>query len=310
MKIIYFPSVMLALSLSTSLCAETTTSTTSETDALCQSQVLLPTLFRPGTENVTVYEPSVRYDTTPVQIGYGERKVKIADAYEEYTLIPAKFGEVTDTIEVQRERIEITTLPATYRTETKRVKVKEATQRWNPSCPAVQAEATEGVPPTCLLTIPATYTDVTRQVVAIPARTVKTVIPARTETVTRKVLLEPAKVIRKEIPAVYSNVKLARVDKAATVITTPQAEQIQAIPAQQVTRAQRIVTLPALCEASVSHAKILQLQQQLHQRSYYVGTPDGELGPKTRAALTRFQEDNQLASGAMTVESLRKLQLQ
>jgi hypothetical protein len=308
MKNLYFFGVLLTLSAATTLA---TAADTPPTDTLCASQVLLPMLFRPGTENVTVYEPSVRYATTPVQIGYGERKVKIADAYEEYSVIPAKFGEVTETIEVQRERIDITTIPATYRTETKRVKVKDATQRWNPTCPAVQQAANaEGVPASCLLAVAAEYTDVTRQVVAEPARTIKTLIPARTETVTHKVLLEPAKVVRKEIPAVYTNVKLARVDQVATVTTTPQPERMQAVPAQQTTRADRIITMPALCEATVSREKILQLQQQLYQRGYYQGTPDGELGPKTRAALTHFQDDNQLASGAMTLESLQKLQLQ
>ena len=308
MKNLYFFCVLLTLSSATT---HATAADSAPTDTLCPSQVLLPTLFRPSTENVTVYEPSLRYDATPVEIGYGERKVKIADGYDEYTVIPAKFGEVTETIEVQRERIEITTIPATYRTETKRVKVKDATQRWNPACAAVQQPASaDSIPAHCLLAMPAEYTDVTRQVVAMPAQTVKTLIPSRTETITRKVLLEPAKVVRKEIPAVYTNVKLARIEQAATVTTTPQPERMQAIPAQQTIRTNRVITMPALCEATVSPAKILQLQQQLHQRGYYQGTPDGELDPKTRAALTHFQDDNQLASGAITVESLQKLQLQ
>lgn len=309
MKNIYFFCVLLTLSSATTTTASA--ADTAKTDTLCPSRVLLPLLSRPSSTNVTVYEPSLRYDTTPVQIGYGERKVKIADGYDEYTVIPAKFGEVIDTIEVQRERIEITTIPATYRTETKRVKVKDATQRWNPTCAAVQQTASaESVPAHCLLAVPAEYTDVTRQVVAEPARTVKTLIPSRTQTITRKVLLEPAKVVRKEVPAVYTNVKLARIEHAATVTTTPQPERLQAIPTQQTTRADRVITMSALCEATVSPATILQLQQQLHQCGYYQGTPDSILGPKTRAALTHFQEDNQLASGAITVESLQKLQLQ
>ncbi len=66
------------------------------------------------------------------------------------TIIPATFGEVTETIEVERERVEIETLPATYRTETKRVKVKEATQRWNPICPQVLSADANPVPANCL----------------------------------------------------------------------------------------------------------------------------------------------------------------
>lgn len=278
-------------------------------DAICASQVLAPALFRPSTEAVTVYESSTHYSTTPVQIGYGARKVKIADAYVEYDLIPAKFGEVTETIEVERERIELETLPATYRTETKRIKVKAATQRWNPDCPAVLTADNHSIE-NCLLTVPAAYTTVTREVIDSPARTVKRVIPARTETITRKVLLEPAKVVRREIPAVYANVKLAKIEQPAKVVTTQQAAKTQNIPVEQLVRSELKVSMPALCEASVSPATIEQLQQRLQQQGYYQGIPDGVLGQKTRTALTQYQAAHGLASGAITLETLKKLQLQ
>ena len=306
MKSIYFYNILLAMTLPAGL---SFAAETGKTDAICASQVLLPALFRPSAENITVYEPSTRYSTVPVQMGYGERKVKVADAYVIYETIPATFGEVTESIEVARERVEITTLPATYRTETKRVKVKDATQRWNPLCPAVVASE-QSIPAHCLINVPAVYTDVTREVIDVPARTIKKVIPARTETITRKVVLQPAQVIRREIPAKYRMVKLAKVEQGAKVSTTQQPARVQAILSQQTLRSERIVQRPALCEPTVSPSTILRLQQHLQQGGYYQGTPDGILGPKTRAALTRFQEDHQLASGAITVETLQKLQLQ
>ncbi|UJS23250.1 hypothetical protein [Thiothrix winogradskyi] len=94
MKIIYFSIPLLS---SIVFISAPVTAEPVPQDAVCQSQVLAPALFRPGTEAVTVYESSTRYNTTPAQMGYGERKVKIADAYVEYEIIPAKFGEVTET---------------------------------------------------------------------------------------------------------------------------------------------------------------------------------------------------------------------
>lgn len=306
MKITYCSHFLAVLTLSVGLITQTAAA---QTDAVCQSQVLSPAQFRPSSENVIVHEPSTRYTTTPLQMGYGESKVKVADAYLEYTIIPAKFGEVTETIEVERERVEIETLPATYRTETKRLKIKEATKRWNPNCPAFLAEQ-GNLPENCLLEVPAEYTNVTREVIDTPARTVKKVIPARTETITRKVLLEPAKIVRKEIPAVYTTIKIARVEQPAKITTSQQTAKTQSIPIQQTMRPERLVTMPALCEAAISPETIQRLQTSLQQRGYYPETPDGELGTKTRTALTRFQEDNNLASGAITLETLQKLQLQ
>lgn len=281
---------------------------TAHQDAICASQVLAPALFHRSTQAITVYEASTGYTTTPVQMGYGEHKVKIADAYVEYEIIPAKFGEVTETVEIERERIEIETLPATYRTDTKRVKVKDSTQRWNPNCAAVLT-AEQPVAESCLLTVPAEYTTVTREVIDSPARTVKRIIPARTQTVTRKVLLEPAKVVRHEIPAVYTSINLARVEQPPKVIITQQPAKTQTIPVEQTLRAASLVSMPALCEDSISPTTIEKLQYRLQQQGYYPDEPDGFLGPKTRAALTQYQEANGLASGAITLETLQKLQL-
>lgn len=280
-----------------------------ETSAVCMSQVIAPALYQPATEIVTVHENSTAYTTTPVKIGHGERKVKVADAYLDYEIIPAKFGEVTEMVEVERERVEIETLPATYRTETKRIKIKDATTRWNPDCPAVASASQTDIPAHCLLEVPAEYTEITREVVDLPARTVKKIIPAKTVTVTRKILLEPAQVVRKEIPAVYETIKLTRVDEPAKLVTSRTEARTQNLPIHKKVRPERVLQMPALCEDHLLQEDIVQLQQRLQQHGYYQGATDGELGSITRTALTRYQEDNQLASGAITLETLQKLQL-
>lgn len=300
----------LLLLLTVALFISTAQAETSKADSFCQVQVLAPASYRTSAQPVTVTEPSASYITTPVQMGAGERKVKVADAYVEYEIIPPVFNELTETIEVERERVEVETLPATYRTETKRIKIKEATQRWNPACPQVLAGGDNQVPSNCLINVPAEYTEISCQVVDMPARTVKKIIPARTETVTRKVLAEPAKIVRKEIPAEYASIKLARVEQPAKLTAEQQPAETQSIPTLQKIRPERIVQMPALCEATLSPGKILQLQTSLQQQGYYRAALDGLLGPETRAALTHYQEDNQLAVGAITLETLQKLQLQ
>ena len=278
-------------------------------DTTCSAQVLVPGVYQAAEEKVVTRESSPLYQSTPTQLGYGERKIKVADAYVEYEIVPAVFDEVTETVEVERERTEIETLPATYRTEIKRVKTKEASARWNPACAPIAAEDTSAIPAACLLEIPAEYQDVTRELIATPARTVKRVIPGKTQAVTRKILVTPAKVVRKEIPAVYETIPLGRVDQAAKLITTPQPEQSQQIPVLRQVQAPRFATLPVLCETTADPAFISELQQRLQQLGYNTGKVNGVINAATRAAITHFQEDNRLASGAITLETLRKLAL-
>lgn len=280
-----------------------------EEKGLCDVQVIIPAQYSPSTEAVTVYEGSTNYTTTPVKTGYGERKVKVADAYIEYEIIPAKFKDITETVEIERERVEIETLPATYRTEIKRVKIKDATKRWNPECPPVPATAETGIPANCLIDVPAQYQEVTREIVDIPARTIKKIIPARTKTVTRRIMVEPAKVVRKEIPAVYESIKLTRIEEPAKIVSNRTESRVQNIPSERKIHPEIFRQMPALCEDKLEKNEIILLQQRLQRLGYYQGKPDGVLGSKTRTADTRFQEVNHLASGAITLETLLKLQL-
>lgn len=295
------------LVVSNTLMANPTTPPTART--ACYAQVLIPAVYQAAEEKVVTFESSPLYQTTPTQLSYGERKIKVADAYVTYEIIPAVFAEVTEVVEIERERNEIEVLPPTYRTEVKRVKTKEASIQWNPACAPVTGDDASSIPPACLLESPAEYQEVTRELIATPARTVKRVIPAKTQTVTRKILVEPAKIVRKEIPAVYVSIPLSRVEQAAKLITTPQPEQSQKVPVLRKVQAERFGKMPVLCETQADAAFIQRLQQRLQQLGYYTGKPSGAIDTATRAALTRFQQDNRLASGAITLETLQKLGL-
>ena len=50
-------------------------------------------------------------------------------------------------------------------------------------------------------------------------------------------------------------------------------------------------------------------QMALKERGYDIGEPDGRLGPKTRAAVLKFQKDEGLkVSGRLDVETMSRLQ--
>ncbi len=274
---------------------------------VCKRQVLKPAISTQRNEQVTVVEGSNLYELTPTELGTSERKVKTKDGYVSYEVIPATFKQVSETIEIERERIELVTLPAEYVTETKQIKVKDATQRWNSACLPIAEET--ALPTHCLITTPAEYKTVTRKVIKTPARTVKKVIPAKTQTITRQVIDQPAQLLRKEIPAEYTTLNLTHVTKAAGTRSTPIPIESQTIETEIVHQAASVTSLAAWCEDQLQVADGTRLQQRLKQLGYYQGAINGIYNPQTQQALVAFQQANRLASGAITLESLRQLGL-
>lgn len=274
---------------------------------VCKRQVLKPAITTQRNEQVTVVEGSNLYELIPTELGSSERKVKTKDGYVSYEVIPATFKQVSETIEIERERIEIITLPSEYITETKQIKVKDATQRWNPACLPIAEDA--NLPAHCLLTSPAEYKTVTRKIIKTPARTIKKVIPAKTQTITRQVIDQPAQLVRKEIPAEYTNIKLMHVTKTAGTRSTTIPNEYQTVETEVVHQAANVASLPSWCENQLQVADGTRLQQRLKQLGYYQGVINGIYNPQTQQALIAFQQANRLASGAITLEALRKLGL-
>jgi hypothetical protein len=53
---------------------------------------------------------------------------------------------------------------------------------------------------------------------------------------------------------------------------------------------------------------LLGAQERLNHLNYFIGTPDGELGPRTDAALRRFQRDHGLApTGRLDPATIERL---
>lgn len=64
-----------------------------------------------------------------------------------------------------------------------------------------------------------------------------------------------------------------------------------------------------LCPNDVSNVSIRQLQRALNNAGYNVGAADGVMGSRTKAALAKYQKDNNLPIGGMNMATLRKLGL-
>ena len=98
-----------------------------------------------------------------------------------------------------------------------------------------------------------------------------------------------------------------------TVPRVPARIAYDRIPAQFADVTERLVTQFALlqraevmCDRTTTRMKVAELQSALVDRGYEIKI-DGIYGPETQGAMERFQHDNGLSNGYMTVETTRAL---
>ncbi len=134
-----------------------------------------------------------------------------------------------------------------------------------------------------------------------------TEIPAKYRKASKKVVVTPAKTQVQTIPAVYKTVKVK------TLVTKPQERKV-VIPAeyQQITRKTKVSEghlewRRVLCETNTTAGLISKLQSALAAKKYKPGPVDGIYGAQTETAVKKYQMDHGLATGGLTMETLRSL---
>ena len=222
-------------------------------------------------------------------------------------MIPAVFKTDTTTVELEPEREVEEIIPAVYEEVVERVKIREAYRTWKKGEGPIQRydEATGEI--MCLVEIPAEYNEVTKRVVKAPPRTITKVIPAQMRTLDVRVMVEPPKTKTVVIPAKFEEVEVRKLVEPAKI------ERIE-IPARYETvyetvkaSAGKMEWRPILCSTNVSEDIISRLQIALQDKGFNVGVIDGVLGAGTMNAIKRYQRDNGLAEGQITIETLESL---
>ena len=143
-----------------------------------------------------------------------------------------------------------------------------------------------------------------------PPVTREETIPAQYKTVTKTVMVEGPKTVETDIPAQYQTVTKTVVDVAATT------RKID-IPAEYKTVTKRVLVKAGgfseyrevVCSKNVTSQLVRQVQRALIAKGYNVGPAgtDNVLGKDTRAALIKYQKDNNLPVGNMNIETMKHL---
>ena len=274
----------------------------------CYAKVLIPASYRTTPEEVMVQPASSTFKKTPAVYRDVEKEVLIEEESFELVPVPPVYETVSETILVKPEQVVKSVIPATYRTEEKRVLVSPARMEWKVGRGPHEKLDTATGELMCRVEIPAVYKTYEQQVVDQPAQTREEVIPAQYVTVERKKMVTPPTTKRRVIPAKYKTVVIKE-------LVEPEKFEVNETPARFASVQKRTLVSPEsvqwrqiLCETNTTQEVVVQIQRALIAAGYNLGfEPDGELGPGTQAVIRKFQEDNSLPTGGLTISTVNKL---
>ena len=277
----------------------------------CYAKVLIPAKYQTTAEEVMVQPATSRFKKTPAVYREVEKQVLVQEESYELVPVPPVYETVEEKVLIQPEQIVKSVIPATYRDEVKKVLISPARVEWKVGRGAYEKidEATGEI--MCRVEIPAEFKEFTQKVIDQPARTKEEVIPAKYETVERKVLKTPPTTRKKVIPAKYVTIKIKELvepEKFEVIDTPPRFASVQK---KTLLASETVQWRQILCETNTTPGIVLRLQNALIAAGYKLGfSPDGELGPGTLAVIRKFQEDNSLPTGGLTISTIEKLGVQ
>jgi hypothetical protein len=221
---------------------------------------------------------------TPAKYASYSETVLKSEASEKLTVIPAKYEMAEETIVVRPESKRLVKVDAQYGFVSERILDKPAHTVWKKGKGPITKVNNATGEILCKVEVPATYRTVRKRVLKQKAGVREITIPAQYKTVKVRKLVEDAKAIREEIPADYQTVSKRRLVK------------------QPEMRWEKV-----LCQTNASPSMVRKVQLGLQAKGYNPGKADGILGRDTLNAISKFQRSKGLATGGLTLDSIKAL---
>lgn len=273
----------------------------------CFTRVLVPPTYKTVTEQVLVEAAGQRIETIPAEYKTVEERVETKAASYRLEVVPATYKTVTERVMVQPAITNLVEVPAQYEWVEERVLVSPERTEWKEGRGAIEKidGATGDI--LCLVTIPAQYETVRKRKVVSSASTRQEVVPPVYDTITKTIVDTPETTRRVEIPAEYGTVK------RRVLVTPAQTRVIPTEPKYDVVTKQVRVDggkqdwRQILCETNVTPEVIARIQQALSAKGMNPGPINGSLNAETLSAVREYQIKNNLATGGVTIETLKSL---
>ncbi len=275
----------------------------------CYAKVLIPAQYETKTQEKLLTDKVEKLSVTNPT--YKNVDYKILDKAEsfKYVLKPATYKCVQNRVMVEPEKVTYKVIPATFKEVEETIMVSPAHQVWKRGKGPITKIDNNTGDIMCLIEVPAKYKTIKTKVVDEEARTEKIITPAVYKNIKAKVVDQEASYEKVIIPATYKVITVKELDTEASINKDVKDETYQTIQSTYMTKPEELKWQRILCETNTNANVIKELQQALKERDYNPGAIDGVYGANTQRALTAFQIDNNLPSGALTLESLEALGL-
>lgn len=313
----------------------------------CYSRLLLAPVTEAYADRVLVTPERVEKRVIPAETRMVERDVLVKPERIEKRVIPAIVTTRMETEVVREATVREEVIPARYEVRVEQVMVSPARQEWVktegepidaplvtpgdhrpvryrddgylawPGKEPQRVEADEegrrylenGNPPLvwCLKDIPAVYRAEKRKVMVEPERVRRVEVPAVTRQVERQVVERPERIEEYTVPAVYEKRRVKEVVSAERVETYTVPAVYKDVEKTRVSGKAEGVWRQVLCDRNASPKLIMKVQKALAAKGYNPGVIDGTLGPQTVAAMQKFQADNDLPQGQVSIEAVQAL---
>ena len=266
---------------------------------------------RPVQESVEVKvrDSEVRLEVTPAEFRRGIKEVVTKEGTRTYRVRPATYKEVTEQVLVKPETTRLVVEPAVYEDVEEEVVLEEARTELKP-CRTSGAAAYASHSAAfgfCAVEIPARTKTVKVTRLVKPETTRTEVVPAEYKTITRWVVDQPAEIIPVTTDDEINTLEVTELVEPAQTREREVPAETVSMPVKRYEGKPRIVARQAVCDRDLTSDRVLELQKTLASLGYHPGELDGLLGPNTLSALSEYQVDHGLASGAITLETAERL---
>jgi hypothetical protein len=273
----------------------------------CYARVFIPPNFKTTTETIVKREASEKIEVIPAEYEWVQEKIVVKEASEKLEVVPATYEWKEEKVLVKPAATKIEEVPAVYEWVEEKVLDKPAHTVWKKGTGPIQRIDHGTGEIMCLVEVPATYKTIRKRALKQAATTKKVEIPPEYKTIKKQVMTTPPTTRKVEIPAEYKTIKVLKLVSAAKEQRIAIPEQRQEVTKTEKVSEGRVEWQPILCQTNLTRELGDDIQTALLHAGHDPGPIDGVIGAQTMAALRSFQQKKGLATGGLTVETLKEL---